>query len=267
MHTRIHATGKVMASGVRASGEFCWINVLTPEPRAAREFFSRLLGWRYAMIPMVGHRIRVDGHDIGMLLDLGGAQLPPQTPPHISVMVKVDDADATAARVTALGGRAQPPFDILFHGRVALCFDVNGASFGVWQSKAGKGTEVDSEAIGAPRWFETLTTDVERGAAFYASLFDWTAQASTGGEREYTIFRRGDVAVGGMHPRTTERVDVPPHWAVHFSVADVDATARLAADLGATIVAAPTDAMPVGRYCAIRSPQGVVFCAIRTLAT
>ncbi|MCC6868829.1 MAG: VOC family protein [Burkholderiales bacterium] len=252
-----------MASGIRRMGEFCWINVLTPEPKAARDFFGKLLGWRYAMIPMIGQRIRVDGRDIGMLFDLSSAQTPPGTPPHIGALVKVADADAIAARVTALGGRALPPFDVLFHGRSALCFDVNGAHFGVWQPKAGPGTDVDSDAIGAPGWFDTLTTDVERGQAFYASLFGWTPEVTAADGRAYTVFRSGDVPVAGMYPRPPEKGEVPPHWAAHFTVADVDATARLASELGATIVTPPADVPRVGRSCGIRSPQGVVFYAIR----
>lgn len=253
----------VMASGIRRVGEFCWINVLTPDPRAARDFFARLLGWRFAMIPMIGHRIRVEGHDIGMLFDLAGARTPPDTPPHIGVMVKVDDADASAARAVALGGRTLPPFDVLFHGRSALCFDVNDAHFGLWQPKAGPGTDVDDAAIGAPSWFDTLTTDTGRGEAFYADLFGWTPTAIAMGERAYTVFRLGDVPVGGMYPLTPAMGQVPPHWRAHFNVADVDATARLASELGATIVAPPTDVPHVGLTCGIRSPQGVVFHAIR----
>ena len=252
-----------MASGVRKTGEFCWINVLTPEPKAARDFFRKLLGWQYSMIPAIGHRIRVDGHDIGGLFDLDSPQTPKGTPPHIGVMVKVDDADAIAANVAQLGGRALPPFDILFQGRMAVCFDVNGANFHVWQPKAGPGTDVDSSSVGAPSWFETVTTDVARARAFYGSLFGWTAETMDMDEFQYTTFKQGDDHVAGMMPIVPAMGDVPPHWAVYFTVADADATARLATELGATLVVPPTDVPNVGRCCGIRSPQGVVFYAIR----
>ena len=34
-----------MSHGIRKPGEFCWINVITPQPDAAREFFAAVLGW------------------------------------------------------------------------------------------------------------------------------------------------------------------------------------------------------------------------------
>ena len=88
-----------MAARIRNAGEFCWINVLTREPAAAREFFARLLHWTYVELPGMGDRVQVGGHDVGGLFDLASPQTPPGTPPHIGVMVKVDSADATVERV------------------------------------------------------------------------------------------------------------------------------------------------------------------------
>ena len=36
-----------MAMGIRKTGDFCWINMLTPRPAEAMEFFGRVLGWTY----------------------------------------------------------------------------------------------------------------------------------------------------------------------------------------------------------------------------
>ena len=36
-----------MATGIRRTGDFCWINMLTPNPAKAREFFAKLLDWTY----------------------------------------------------------------------------------------------------------------------------------------------------------------------------------------------------------------------------
>ena len=40
-----------MATGERRIGEFCWINILTPEPAVAQQFYASLLGWTYVEIP------------------------------------------------------------------------------------------------------------------------------------------------------------------------------------------------------------------------
>jgi uncharacterized protein len=91
-----------MASGIRKTGDFCWSNMLTPRPAEAREFFGRLLGWTYAEIPGLGHRMQVGGRDIGGIFDLDGPNTPPGTTPHIGVMVKVESADAMCRHRAAL---------------------------------------------------------------------------------------------------------------------------------------------------------------------
>jgi predicted enzyme related to lactoylglutathione lyase len=60
------------ATALRKAGEFCWINLLTPRPAAAMEFFAAVLGWTYFETPGIGHGIRVGGRDIGGLFDLHG---------------------------------------------------------------------------------------------------------------------------------------------------------------------------------------------------
>ena len=71
-----------MATGFRKAGEFCWINMLTPPPAEAREFFSKLLGWTYVELPGMGHSVQVGGRDVGGLLDLAGPNTPPGTRAH-----------------------------------------------------------------------------------------------------------------------------------------------------------------------------------------
>ena len=66
------------------------------------------------------------------------------------------DADATAEKVKSLGGDAKPPFDIMDKGRMAVCFDPNGAEFDVWEPRAAQGTDVDTSEHGAPSWSRRL---------------------------------------------------------------------------------------------------------------
>jgi predicted enzyme related to lactoylglutathione lyase len=251
-----------MTTGTRRANDFCWINMLTPRPAEARAFFTALLGWTYREIPGLGHMILVDGRDIGGLFDLEGPNTPPGTPPLIGVMVKVASADATCEKVRALGGRAKPAFDIRDQGRMAECFDPSGAEFDLWQPMKSQGTDADTGHRGAPSWFEALTTDVNRGAAFYAELFGWTPEAMPLPGMRYTTFKQGDAYVAGMMAITPDMGPMPPHWSTYFTVTDVDATARQAAELGAEVCVPVRDVPGVGRFCGIRSPQGVTFYVI-----
>ena len=98
----------------------------------------------------MGHRIQVDGRDVGGLFDLASPNTPPGTPPLIGVMVKVDSADAICRQgCRRSAARAKPAFDIMDQGRMAVCHDPNGADFDVWEPKKSQGTDADSTRHGA----------------------------------------------------------------------------------------------------------------------
>lgn len=267
-----------MSAGVREIGDFCWINMLTPKPEDARPFFAELLGWTYGEIPGVGHLIKVQRHDIGGLFDLQGINTPPGTPPCIGIMVKVATADSIVERVAALGGTAGPAFDISENGRMAVCFDPNGANIDVWEAKKQLGTAVDSGLHGAPSWFENLTTDPARAAVFYSELFDWKPETMTMPNGAYTVFKLGEASIAGMMSMppamagTTATAEIAgtaaiagqrPFWSTYFTVTDADSSAHAVSRLGGTITT-PVHAVPgVGRSFGAISPQGVAFHAIQ----
>jgi predicted enzyme related to lactoylglutathione lyase len=254
-----------MPTALRKAGEFCWINMLTPRPAEAMEFFAAVLGWAYFEIPGIGHGIRVGGRDIGGLFDLYGANTPPGLPPSIGVMVKVDSADVACAKVAALGGMAKPAFDVGEQGRMAVCFDPNGAEFDVWEPKAMAGSDADRSLHGAPSWTENLTSDVPRAAAFYAGVFGWTSKAKPMPGFDYMVFELDGVDVAGMMPIPPGKECVKPHWGTYFTVDDADEAAREATEPGGTLFVPPMDIPGIGRFCGIESPQGVKFYAIRYL--
>jgi predicted enzyme related to lactoylglutathione lyase len=252
-----------MTTGTRKTGEFCWSNMLTPQPEQARAFFGQLLGWRYGEIPGLGHLVKVGGRDIGGVFDLAGPNTPPGTPPHIGVMVKVESADAVGAKVTALGGKAKPAFDIKDQGRMAVCTDPNGARFDVWEPKKFLGTDADSTLHGAPSWFETMTTDADRAAKFYSELFGWTPEVMPMPGSQYTTFKLGTANVAGMLQITPQMGELRPHWVTYFTVRDADDTARETVKLGAKLCMTMKDVPGVCRFCGITSPQGVTFRVVQ----
>src|SRR5665213_1072562 len=242
-----------MTTGTRKAGEFCWINMLTPQPALACEFFGKLLGWSFFEMPGMGFGVKVAGRDIGGIFDTVSPRTPSGTRPFIGVMVKVENAGATAALVRSLGGRADEPFDIGPVGRMAVCHDPNGAQFDLWQPGTMQGTEVDSALPGAPTWFETLTNDVGRAKQFYESLFGWTGESMSAPGYEYVTFKRGGDSLAGMMRITPAMADakLEPHWSVYFTVTDVETAAREAAKLGAVICVPPAEIPGVGSFAGI----------------
>lgn len=252
-----------MAIGKRKVHDFCWINLMTPEFDHAATFFQRLLGWSYADGITGGHVILVEGLSAGALMDL--TCCPPGIPPVIGVMVKVENADATVARVQALGGSAEPAFDVMGNGRMASCTDPNGAIFNVWQPLSKDGAECDPLAPGAPTWFEMHTTDLERAASFYTDLFGWTAVTEEPAPgMTYTVFSLGGVPVAGAMRLRPEMLDkVPPHWGTYFTVRSADETVQRAKELDAEVCFGPHDIPNIGRFALLKSPQGVSFHVIQ----
>jgi predicted enzyme related to lactoylglutathione lyase len=255
-----------MATGIRKTGDFCWINIVTPKPAEAMEFFGRVLGWTYFEMPGIGHGMKVGGRDIGGIFDISGPNAPPGMSPVIGVMVKVESADAICEKVTSLGGKAKPAFDIGKQGRMAVCFDPNGGEFDVWEPKAMPGSDADRTLHGAPSWSESMTTDVDRATAFYSELFGWTPEVKHMPGMDYTVFRNGGTDIAGLMPIPAGNECVKPHWGTYFTVDDADQAARVAEGLGATLHVPVMDIPGIGRFCGITSPQGVKFYAIKYLA-
>jgi predicted enzyme related to lactoylglutathione lyase len=251
-----------MATGIRKPGDFCWINMVTPQPDQASEFFARVLGWTYFEMQGLGYGVQVEGRNIGGLFDLDGPNVPPGTVPIIGVMVKVDGADATCEKVASLGGTTRPAFDVLESGRMAVCHDPAGAQFDIWEPKKMLGTDVDSTLHGAPSWFELMTTEVGGATKFYSGLFGWTPGVTPMAESGYTVFKNGGADVAGMMPITPQMGTLRPCWVTYFTVTDADEAAREAVGLGATLCRRMYDIPGVGRSCGITSPQGITFCII-----
>lgn len=113
-------------------------------------------------------------------------------------------------------------------------------------------------------WNELMTTDLEAAKKFYGTMFGWTFEETTmdcGGS--YVVAKDGDAMLAGMFLKTKDVPEhIPPHWGSYVTVDDVDASARLAEESGATIVFPLTDISGVGRMCVVQDPQGAVFSII-----
>ncbi|UCE32501.1 MAG: VOC family protein, partial [Burkholderiales bacterium] len=87
-------------------------------------------------------------------------------------------------------------------------------------------------------WFEHLSPELDRARAFYKSWLGWSSEpAPIGGQSYHLIVNHGQ-GIGGFR---TAPADSPTHWHAFLSVADVDAAAERAQELGATLLMPPTD--------------------------
>jgi predicted enzyme related to lactoylglutathione lyase len=78
----------------------------------------------------------------------------------------------------------------------------------------------------------------------------------------YTVLSAGGAPVGGIMAPPKQAGTMPPHWGTYVTVADVDATAKQAVELGGSLMLQPRDIPGVGRFCLIQDPQGALLYAI-----
>ncbi len=115
---------------------------------------------------------------------------------------------------------------------------------------------------GAFSWCELLTTDVPEAKHFYSALFGWTLEPAPMPGMEYTLVKYGGEQMGGIMSLPPGCEGMPPSWGVYVTVADVDATAKLALELGGKVLVPPQDIPQVGRFCVLQDPQGATIKAI-----
>jgi hypothetical protein len=130
--------------------------------------------------------------------------------------------------------------------------------------------------------FNVLNTrDPEAAKRFYGAVFGW-ATLDLGSGEFWTLRAYGDYleqltpgtrersaelgaagfedVVAAITPLAGDDAGTPTHWSVRFSIADADATAAKATELGGKVLLFPIDA-PYSRLTVLRDPQGATFSA------
>jgi predicted enzyme related to lactoylglutathione lyase len=242
-----------------------WVDLASPDVDGSVAFYSGLFGWEYGP---AGPPEESGGYGMLSLRDklvagVGPLQNPTQ-PPVWSTYVAVDDADATVAKATDAGGQvAMAPMDVMDAGRMAFLIDPVGAFVGVWQAARHTGAELVNEP-GTLGWNELVCREPKKASAFYASVFGWEPTAVY----DYTVFNLDGKAIGGLAKMTDEWPEgVPSHWMAYFVVADTDASAMRAQELGGTVASGPTEAPGAGRIATISDPNETTFSIITPSGT
>jgi uncharacterized protein len=267
------------------AGVPCAVDTSQPDPEAAIAFYGGLFGWEFEdVIPpdMEGNYFvaRLRGRDVAAV-----GSIPEGAPPMAmwNTYFWVDSADDAASKVRdAGGGVVVEPFDVMDAGRMAVVTDAEGAAFRVWQARENRGAQLVNQP-GSLNLNGLNTRDVAGAKSFYGSVFGWETLSLDGGAEMWTLPGFGDFlerdspdlrkqmaeadapkgfedVVATITPIADDQPDTPPHWSVIFAVADADATAAKATELGGNVIVPPFDA-PWVRMTVIADPQGATFIA------
>lgn len=256
-------------TATHAPGTFCWADLGTADTAASKRFYTDLFGWSFEDRPMGNGQyytmLELRGRPVAALHPQREDERSAGTPPHWLCYIAVESADQSAARAGELGGTVlAPPFDVFDAGRMSIIRDLDGAVVALWEARNHPGAGLLGEP-GAMCWHELLTRDTARAGEFYGSLLGWTRESTPMEKFIYTMFKRGEQMAGGMMPILPEWGDMPPNWGVYFAVADVDATAARAEELGGKILSPAADIPGIGRFAVIQDPQDATFSLFRPL--
>ncbi len=244
-----------------------WVDLSSTDPAAAREFYTKLFGWKAEpeKDPEAGGYAvaRLGGKDIA---GIGGKQPGDSSPSAWAVYIGTREVDSLSKKVEAEGGKViAPPFDVLDSGRMAVFQDPSGAFISAWQPKTMNGFEVQGKA-GSFAWAELNSRGLDKAEPFYEKVFGWGEKKSPMGEGmgDYTEFKLHDESiVGALEMMPMVPKEVPSYWLVYFAADDVDKTHKQAVELGARELLPPQD-YPGGRYSIVSDPQGAAFGLMKT---
>ena len=255
-------------------GEFCWVDLASPDLDASKAFYADLIGWdltespdpeTYGNYGMFTYNGKVVG-GLGPLMSEG-------QPPAWASYVCVEDVGETQKKVEAAGGQVMMG-DIEIPGGVgsmAVCADPEGAVFCLWQPGSTKGAQLVNE-VGTWTWNQLSTRDLEGAKRFYGEVFGWTAEEAEEAppDSPYLMWQvegqkwdeglAGVMVVGGEISLPVPD-EVPAHWMVYLAVADCDQAIETVKAGGGQLTFGP-QVIPVGKLAVFIDPQGAAISVI-----
>jgi len=238
------------------AGAPCWIDLFTDDAPAAHAFYGALFGWTVDIAEDFGgygtfHR---DGVAVGGVM---GNDTPGHPANFWSVYLRVDDIAATVEAAKASGGgEILAPMAVGDLGQMGVITDPSGAAPGLWQVGSFPGIGVLAEP-NAPAWFELHTMGYDAVLPFYRDVFGWDiTTVSDAPEFRYSTLGEGENGLAGvMDDSVHAPEDSPSFWNVYIAVADADATAAQAVELGGA-VEMPPENTPYGRLAVLTDTTG-----------
>jgi hypothetical protein len=240
------------------NGHFVWYDLMSKDPKASEEFYTKVVGWSYQDFPMPDFTYRMIAHGENQLGGIVPLEEADDIPSHWISYLNVPNVDETVKKAEELGGKScVPPTDIPEVGRFAVVNDPQGGFFSPFTPK----NEMKiPEGMGTVAWRELITSDPVKAKDFYTKLVGWEPEDMEVGPEKYVMFKVGDKSVAGMvNKPIPEGENARPYWIPYFTVADVDSACKTAGENGGKIQFEPTDIPDIGRFAILMDPQGATF--------
>jgi uncharacterized protein len=237
-------------------GQFLWHELLTADPAAGAEFYSKVLGWsaqpwegneEYTMLshakgPVGGARV------------VGKDALASKAGPNWLTYVGVPNIEAALAAVKDKGGQVIHPVTGIGSdgGRYAVIADPQGAVIGVYEPGTGMSGSGTAPMAAPADWHELTAEDPLAALQFYKDIFGWEVLGThpMGGEvGTYYLFGRGTTQMGGAFIRGKNLAPSWPRWLVYLTVPSVTAAVEAVTAAGGQVLNGPHQ-VPGGNWIA-----------------
>jgi len=246
------------AASPRLPGKFIWADLVTDNVPAARDFYARLLGWKFQDLGSYTIALN-DGEPVAGLFQRPRPNTGSATPRWFGY-ISVADVQATRAEVVRAGGRVlAEPQSMARRGEQAVFADPEGALFGVLNSSAGDPPDFLA-AEGDWIWIQLMSRDASKASDFYRRIAGYDVVANTASNRlsDYVLTSQG-FARATVRTLPTTAKEWNPTWLPFVRVKDIPATVQQAAELGGKVTIAPRPDLFSGRLAVLTDPTGAAF--------
>lgn len=248
-------------------GRFIWYELVTTDVKAAKAFYTKVVGWGMQEVAMPGISYTLftaGGTSVSGLMDLPEEARKSGFRPSWLGYVGVDDVDAAADRISRLGGAVHvPPKEIPNISRFSVAVDPQMATIALckWLEGGGQHQTPELDKPGHVGWHELFAADWEKAFPFYADLFGWQkANTDTGATDSYQLFSSGGVTIGGMLNKPP--MAPIPFWLYYFNVDDIDAAAKRVRVGRGKILNGPIELPGDAWILQCTDPQGAIFALL-----
>lgn len=247
------------------TGRFVWYELMTTDPKAAVEFYTKVTGWGTS---------QWDGMDTPYTMwmngemPIGGVQNLPEparqagAPPHWMGYVAVADVDAKTVEAAGKGATTVvPPMSIPTVGRFSVIADpAGGAMLALFTAEGAWTGHDDAPRVGEFSWHELAAGDGSRAFEFYSSLVGWEKgrDFDMGPMGTYRIYRRpGGHELGGM---MTKPKEMPVScWLYYVRVKDLNQALEAVKAGGGRVIHGPMEVPGGDMIAQCTDPQGAMF--------
>ena len=243
-------------------GKVVFVELVTPDVTAAKQFYGELFGWIFRDIQVGGTRYAeafLDGHSVAGLIHKDMPEGRRRQPAWLT-FISVRDVDATREIALQHGAKVLfEPHSIPDRGREAVFADPQGATFAVLASSSGDPPDVLA-APGEWIWSSLITSDPDANAAFYQALFDYEVfdlPADKGAQ--HLLLASDNYARASANTLPAREPTIRPHWLNYVHVEDTVETAAKVVALGGRVLIEPRVDRHGGKVAVVADPQGARF--------